>query len=154
MYDMQTILIVSALTALAGTVFANIFGMIWYSQKCFGKAWAEVIGVDMNDPIKMAEGKKSMPALILLNSLAMFILFFAFSFLAIFMGQLNIVGSLTFGAVLWFGFAVPISAVAALWSGKSKQLQIRMFLINIGYYLFAFLATGLFWALIYPQFLF
>jgi hypothetical protein len=150
---MQTVLLVSALTALVGTIIASIFGMIWYSQKCFGRAWAEIMGMDMNDQTKVAEGKKSMPALILLNALAMFVMFFVFSFLGVFMGQLNIVGSLTFAAILWFGFAVPISLVGVLWTGKTKRLQIRMFLINSGYYLVVFLAAGLAWALIYPKFL-
>lgn len=150
---MQTVLIVNALTALAGMIFANIFGMIWYSQKVFGKAWGEIIGVDMNDPVKMAEGKKSMPMLMFLNSIASFVMFFTLPFMAVFIGQLNILGALTFSAVMWLGFAVPISLIAALWSGKSKRLQVKMFLINIGYYLVTFLFAGLAWVLIYPQFL-
>ena len=150
---MQTVLIVNALTALAGMIFANIFGMIWYSQKVFGKAWGEIIGVDMNDPVKMAEGKKSMPMLMFLNSIASFVMFFTLPFMAVFIGQLNILGALTFSAVMWLGFAVPISLIAALWSGKSKCLQVKMFLINIGYYLVTFLFAGLAWVLIYPQLL-
>lgn len=150
---MKIVLMVDALVALAGTVFANVLGMIWYSQKVFGKAWGEVMGMDMNDPAKMAEAKKGMVMTFVLNSIVMFVMFFVFSFTAVFAGRLNLIGSLTYAAILWLGFAMPISAVAALWSGKSKRLQMRMFLINIGYYLLTFLAVGLAWALIYPNFL-
>ncbi len=154
---MNTILIVNALTALGGTVVSLLLGMVWYSQKFFGKTWMEFNGMDMSvmqDPAKMAEAKKGMGATFALAALASFVMFFVFAFMAVFIGQLNFLGVLVFSAVLWLGFAVPMSASTVLWSGKSKKMKGKMFLISSGYYLITFLVTGIIWVLIYPHFFF
>jgi hypothetical protein len=151
---MNVILLVSALTALAATIIATILGSFWYSLKCFGRTWTEFNGMDINDPAKVAEAKKGMAATYALSMLSTFVMFFLFAFLGVFVGQLNLVGALVYGAVMWLGFAVPMIASSIIWSGKSRQLKWKMFFISAGYQLICFLLTSLAWVLIYPHFFF
>ena len=148
---MQLVITVSALTALIATILAHLLGMVWYS-KFFGKKYMEVIGADVSASRALGE-KQNMLITYGLSVITSFVMFFALTFFTVFIGPLNLVGTLTYGFFMWLGFSMPMNVGAVLWSGKQKKLLFPMFLINAGYNLVTFLLTVVVWHFLLPYFL-
>lgn len=142
-----------ALIAFICSVVSSVLGYIWYGP-VFGKLYASIMGMDMNNPEKMAQGKKMMPVMMLINFLGTFILFYAFSFAAAILVNPNFLkGIMIFALFIWAGFLIPMVISNSLWSGKSPKMSLQLFLIGAAYQLISILLAGFVWMTAYPYLL-
>ena len=130
------------LSILVIAIVLQIIGVIWYGPKLFGPAWMRVMGVDPNmskEAIKAQHQKMT----------ANYVLNFVLSIITVLVlgwalgNENSVLVSLKLSFVIWLGFAMPMLASSAIWSGKSKALARDMFLIGAGYQLVAFLVAGI-----------
>lgn len=143
----------TALTALASAVVGMILGLVWYGP-LFGKKWAQVTGMKMPTGLSKAEMMAMQKAMIptyAANFVVTFIQFFALGFFAALIGGLTVSGSLLYAVFIWVGFTMPVEAMNALWSGKSKKDSWMMFGLTAGYQLVILLIGAVIWALMYAN---
>ncbi len=132
---------INYLAVLIAGVGAMIVGFVWYGV-LFKKAWARVIGIDLNMPLEMAKRmQKRMGGAYFLQLLLSFI-----TAGVLFYHIQNWVGSKTSLGVafcVWFGFVMTTLAGGAIWSGKPRALAWKMFFITAGAQLLTFVVFAL-----------
>ncbi|HYD93269.1 MAG TPA: DUF1761 domain-containing protein [Candidatus Paceibacterota bacterium] len=127
---------IAAVIAAAAASF--VIGMLWYGP-LFGKVWMKMMGFT-------AESMKAMKlspvtAMVIgaiTTLLTAYVLAHGIVFGNIATGMFGVGGGLTGAFWYWLGFAVPLSAGAFLWEGKSFKL----WAFNAAYYLVSFLVMG------------
>lgn len=143
----------TAVAALVGAVSSMIIGVIWYGP-LFGKKWGKVIGMPTSENLSKAEMIAMQKGLIptyLTNFAALFVQYFALGFFAILIGGLTLSGAALYAVFVWIGFVVPVLAVTALWSGKSKKDSWMMFGLTTGYQLVSLVIGAILWAFLYTN---
>ena len=111
-----------SLLAMGIAVFVSfMFGYVWFGP-LFGKVWAELMG------IKMDESKCGKPPV---SSLILTLVGTVFTTMVL-AYILTYKPSCNFGAALfiWLGFYVPVQMGVVLWEGKPWKL----FALNVSYY--------------------
>lgn len=110
-------------------IAALIIGMAWYSRKLFGMAYAEAIGMNMNmPPEQMAQEQKKMPVMLIIQLILSVLEAAGISYFLMYTDA-KVCAIATW---IFIGFHLPVIAGQALWSGKSKRLAFRLFLISAG----------------------
>jgi hypothetical protein len=112
-------------------VSAIALGAVWYGP-LFGKLWMKLIGLTKEDMKTM----NLSPAVAMVGGavtalLMAYVLAHAITFGNAYFGTSGVEGALMGGFWYWVGFAVPITAGAFLWEGKS----VKLWILNAGYYL-------------------
>ena len=111
------------------TVFHIGLATLWYSRFLFGKKWASLSHVSLDEkPVWYA-----FPIMFVLT----FISVFFFSILIFFFSPLYIF-ALLLSFFLWLAFIIPLAIYPILWEKKPWTL----FFINGGFYLVSFLCIG------------
>ncbi|MBV9159554.1 MAG: DUF1761 domain-containing protein [Candidatus Kaiserbacteria bacterium] len=119
------------ISPLAAAIAALLFGALWYHPRLFGASWMRY----SNFTPEMVEHARRNTHLF--NALA-----FASAFViavglreALPYGDLAGLPALFLGALLWAGFALPVSLLSMIWDQK----PVALCLMNLGYSLGAFL---------------
>lgn len=124
---------VNFLTILVGAVINMIIGSLWYSQALFGKQWMKLVGKSDSE-LKKADVKK----LYLLTAITALILAYVLDRFIIISGASDLVSGLKIGFWVWLGFVAATTLSDYLFAGR----PIKLYYINVGYYLVSTLLMG------------
>jgi Protein of unknown function (DUF1761) len=151
----MTTLILACLTVGAiVTVLAMGIGMVWHGP-LFGDTWARIVGMKTMKEMTPEEKKacqKGMGPTYALQIVATLTQFSLISFFGVFVGRLNLFGTVIFYCLLWLAFVVPLMAGGSLWAGLSRKQAWQKFMIGAGYQLVCFLIAAVVWAFVFPKF--
>lgn len=128
------------LAVLVCGVAAMIIGSIWHGP-LFGKAQMEVMGADNCTPEQKEAMKKVMWGMYLVQFILALITAWALDM--VILHWAGAASAVKIAIFAWFGFTVTTLAGGALWSGKSKKLSWKMFLIGAGGSLITFIVYAL-----------
>jgi hypothetical protein len=127
------------LWAVLASAFATmIAGFLWYSPVLFANPWMRLMGYDPNDKARIAEMQKSAGPSYGMS-------FIASILSAIVLAKIIVIAHVTtplygmkIGLAVWLGFVTTLQLTNALFS----QQKARLYMINTGYQLVSYLATG------------
>lgn len=132
---------------LVAAIIANILGFLWYGP-VFGKYWMGLMGMD-NSPEGMAAAKAKAKAnggmtksyiQMFIGTLVMsYVLSAVVFFTYLFFLEWGALAGPAVGFFAWLGFVAPVTLNTVLFEGKSW----RLWVLNNGYYLVAFMVMGL-----------
>lgn len=122
-------------------------GALWHSKMLFGNAYMRAAGMDMNmSPEKMAAIQKEMWKYYLtqfvLLSITLFMLSHSIVMGTAYFGYSGVTAGLSTAFWNWFGYVMPVTAGAALWSSRPRKEAWNLFFISAGYQLVCFLIFG------------
>lgn len=123
---------------LVSGVVASAIGMLWYSPAVFGNIWLKESGITPNEA-----DKKNMWWLMLANLVASLITIFVLARLAELTSSTTVASVLALAVVVWIGFIAMIAITAVIWEKK----PLKVYFINVGYWLVALLISGVILAL-------
>ena len=107
---------VNFLAAAAAAIAYFVLGAIWHAPPVFGKAWQKATGVEM-------EGASSpSPAMFAINLVAYFLFAVVIAAIAKASGTDTLGEGLVLGVFIAVGFAIPMTAVIALYERKPDPL--------------------------------
>jgi len=134
----------NGLAVLVAAIANMVIGFLWYGP-LFGKQWTKLMNFDSK---KMKEMKnQSMTKPMILGFISALVMAYALSYILdrsrlIFnlleLGALDILHGLFIGFLVWLGFIVTVLLGTVLWEGK----PIRLYLLNISYWLVTLLVMG------------
>lgn len=130
---------INELAVLVAAIVSMIVGALWYGP-LLGKQW---IALSQFTPQQMDEAKKKgmakSYALMFVGSLVMaYVLAHALAYASAYMKLSGISAGLMAGFWNWLGFIAPVTLSSVLWEGK----PVKLWLLNIGYYLVTLCAMG------------
>lgn len=120
---------------VASGILAVLVGYVWYHPKVFGSAWMRMSNIT---PEMVEKGKRRMPLMAFVGLLASMLTAYVMSYIALAWGFYEWTGALQLGFWCWVGFVVPPMLGSVLW----EQKPLRLYLINVLYWLVAFLAMA------------
>ena len=120
---------------LAASIASFILGMLWYGL-FFRKPWIQLMGFDKK---KLKEAKNnSMAKMHIITFLSGVVLNFVLAHIIGFAQVGTIIEALGVGFLVWIGFVATLMLGTVLWEGK----PIKLYVINVLYYLFSFLIAS------------
>lgn len=119
---------------IAGFVTVAL-GWFWYHPKMFGTSWADMSGMS---PELLEMGKRNMPMTIFYALLAAWLVAYVMSYFAIAWQVFDWISAIELAFWLWLGFVAPAMLGSVLW----EQRPFKLYLINTGFWFFAFCATS------------
>jgi len=122
----------SYLSILIASFAGFVIGIIWYSQKIFGKLWME-----QSHPSKIQN--KSIIKSMIVGFFAVLVMVSVISKLLTLTSTTTITGALQLSFILWLGLIAVPFLNSILWEGRSIQL----YLINTLHYLVVIIAIAL-----------
>lgn len=134
--DFMAEIVLNHLAVVVAAVIHMALGMLWYSPALFGKAWIKLVG--MTDKEMKEAKKKGMGKTMVVAFVASLVLMYV---LAAFV---DLVSSTTFalgaqtGAWAWLGFIATVMLNSVLWEKK----PVKLYLINVSYYLVSLVVMG------------
>jgi len=127
------------LWAILGAAIATmIVGFVWYSPALFARPWMVAMGYDPDDKTKSEEMRKGAAKM---YSIAFILCLLGAFVLAKIIAGLTINTALygmKVGFAVWLGFLMPVQLTDKMFS----QRPFKLFLINTGYQLVAYLVMG------------
>lgn len=133
---------INYLAVLVCGIASLAVGFVWYGP-LFGKMWMnDVMGCDKMSPEQIAAAKKSMWMMYLIQFILSLI---TAGILAYHIANWADASASAVGIAIcsWFGFVMTTNAGGALWSGKPKNVAMKMFFISAGAQLVTFVIFGL-----------
>ncbi|MBY0110711.1 DUF1761 domain-containing protein [Patescibacteria group bacterium] len=131
-------IIINYWAVLGAAVAAIILGALWYGP-LFGKQWMGMIGLTPEGMKAMKLSPAMAMGLGLITTLLMaYVLAHGIVFGNAYLGTTGVAGGMMGAFWYWLGFAVPLTAGAYLWEGKS----ITLWVLNASYYLVSLLLMG------------
>lgn len=118
---------------LVAAVAHMILGALWYSPLLFGKIWMAESGLTQAN---MKSDK--MPQRYIMAFVGTLVTAFVFAHFIEYTGASTVGEGMQTAFWIWLGFFVTAALAGVLWEGKT----LKLYLINIGYYLAALLAMG------------
>jgi hypothetical protein len=131
---------INYVAVVVAAIASMAIGFVWYGP-LFGKSWIALSGVT---PDKMEEmKKKGMTKTYIIGLVMSFLTAFVLASNAVvwekYMGFSGVTAAFNLAVWPWLGFVLPLLAGSVLWEGKPWKL----YFLNIGYYLVAFLVISL-----------
>ena len=122
---------------VAAGLSSVIIGWVWYHPRVFGSAWMRLANVT---PEMAERGKKMMPLYALVSLVASMLIAYVMNYVGIAFQIYDWVGAI-FDLALWswLGFIVPTMLGMVLW----EQRPLKLYLINVFYWLVAFIVMAL-----------
>lgn len=120
---------------LVGAAVYFLIGAFWYSPVLFGKMWARLQQVDMNDK----EHRKGMGKMMAISFFSQLIMAMGMAFLVQVTGAGTFAGGLVLGLVAGLAFTGTAITITFLFEKKPPAL----YFIDIGHHLAGFLALGI-----------
>lgn len=121
----MTLVPVNYVVVLVTAIVGFAIGAAWFSPLLFGKQWAALMGMRMDDPSMKAKGQKSMAVNFVGQLLTAFVL-------AQFVNQLRLSAlseAVMMAFWVWLGFVATVQISSLLWENKPAKL----FGINTAY---------------------
>jgi hypothetical protein len=137
---------VTFLPILAAGIANVIIGMIWYNPHVFGGIWMRLSGIT---PEQAERGKRRLPLHALIGLLASMVIAYVMNYFGIAWGVFDWSGALQLAFWCWAGFSAPILVSTVIW----EQKPLRLYLINVVYWLIAFAAMAsvlLYFPMLFP----
>jgi hypothetical protein len=131
---------VNYLAIVVSGIVAMIIGSIWHGP-LFGKAQMEVMGADDCTPEQKEAMRKNMWWMYFVQFVLSLITAWALDM--VILHWAGTASAVKIAIFAWFGFIITSLASGALWSGKSKSLSWKMFLIGAGGSFVTFIAYAL-----------
>ena len=128
---------INILAVIVSAIVYFVLGMIWYSQKVFGKQWIslmELSEAQMNEMKRKGMAKQMITAII-----SGFVTALILAYVIGMSGATVISEGLLVGFLVWLGFIATLSLGSILWEGKN----FKFYAINVGYQLVSFLIMSL-----------
>jgi hypothetical protein len=125
-----------AWSILAAAIVSILLAFAWYHPKVFGTAWMRMMAIT---PEQAEKGKKKMPLMTFFAFLASLVVAYVMSYFAYAWGVFDWIGAIELGFWCWAGFAAPPLLGSVLW----EQKPFKLYLINAGFWLVAFIAMAL-----------
>ena len=121
---------INDLMVLMAAVAGFALGAVWYSPPFFGPAWMRANGYT---PEKMSEMRKARPPLLsmAITFVSTFIMAVVLAYLMRWIGIVGVKPGVTFGLLIWAGFAGTVALIANVFSDRPFQA----FIIESGYQL-------------------
>lgn len=111
-------------------------GAFWYSKSGFGSQWMKLVGLTKEDADKAkAEGMTKNYVFAFVGALFMAC---ALGVLVNVLGAMTVFAGAQLGFLVWLGFVATTSISDVLWARK----PIKLYMINVGYYLVALVLMG------------
>ena len=110
---------INYLAILVSGIVAMIIGSIWYGP-LFGKKYMHEMGMDAWSSEKKAEMKKSMMMSYVWQFIASLVTFYVLARFMNATNQTDVMGGITVGFWVWFGFVLPLKFSDTLWGGKKS----------------------------------
>jgi len=129
---------VNVWAVLVAAIATMVLGFLWYSPMLFARPWTIAMGYDPDDKAKLAEMQQ--------KAGAMYGIAFVGSLVSAFV-LAKVIDGLTIntalygmkvGFAVWLGFVATVQVTDKLFGNRPMKL----FLINTGYQLLCYLATG------------
>lgn len=117
---------------IAAGMVPVLLGMVWYHPQVFGAHWMQMSGIspEMSERVRLNRWKYGLMALI--GGMLTAYIMDTFSILA---GVSSTWEAIRMGFWSWAGFVMPILLGSIMWEGRDR----RLYFINAGYWLVAFL---------------
>lgn len=125
---------VNIVSVLIAAVAAMVVGFIWYSPSVFGAQWTKLTGMKMED-----ENNKDMPKTYIIMFGLSVVTAYVMAYTLSFMQPTTTFLAAQTGFWMWLGFAMPTTATKMLFS---KNKKMKLFLIDTGYTLLAFITIA------------
>lgn len=122
---------INYLAILGAGMSSMIIGALWYSPYLFGNIWRKLSGMT-DEKIEQAKSQ-STGKLYAINFIATLIMSFVLAHFAKIWEAESIYDSWRLAFLLWLGFIVTTALGSVLWEKK----PVRLYLINVAYYLIA-----------------
>lgn len=123
---------INYLAVLAAAVLSMGIGAFWYSPAGFGKQWQKLIG------IKEKDLKEGATAGYTVASLGFLLIAYVLAHFVAYAGSDTFAKGLETGFWLWLGFVATTMAINYAYGLRPQ----RLWVIDTGYYLVAFLVSG------------
>ncbi len=116
-------------------IAATLIGYAWYHPRLFGALWMRLHGTT---PAMAEHGAKRARLYTVLGFVSCVVVAYIMRALMIGLGIMDIVSAVRLGSYMWLGFAVPILLGSVLWEHR----PLKLYLINIGYWLCALIVMA------------
>ncbi|NOZ07503.1 MAG: DUF1761 domain-containing protein [FCB group bacterium] len=127
--------IINGWAILVSALVYFIIGAVWFSEKAFGRTWAEGAGIESSKKGLMKKfGLNFLGALVVAFVMSHFI-----SYTSYFMGVGGIVGGIQTAFWAWLGF----SGATYLMNFVFEDKPFKFYLVNTGYHLAGLIASGI-----------
>ncbi len=123
------------LAVLVATLSYFIIGAIWYSKVLFGKKWAALVGIDMNDPNK----KSGLGQMMLTTFILTLIICIALALLINRMDLTVPISGLRLGLLTGLCFATTSVSISFIYESRPAAL----YFIDCGYHVVGQIAAAL-----------
>ncbi|MFC1546217.1 DUF1761 domain-containing protein [bacterium] len=111
-------------------------GMLWYSQKMFGKSWIELQGFSKEEMAKA--NTSSMKKTLLIAFAKTLIMTLVLLFFIILTDTDSFISGIVLGLLLCIGFVMPAFLDSVLW----ERRPLKLFFINSSYYAVVIALSG------------
>jgi hypothetical protein len=122
---------------IVSVLFMNIVGMVWYGETALGKEWRRLVGIsdaDMEAAKKTGGPWKAMGV----GMLASVVMVYVLAHIVYTYQATDILSGLMGGFWVWLGFFATTMLNGVLY----ERRPLRLYAINVGYYLVTLLAAG------------
>lgn len=126
---------VNWLAVVGAALLGFLLGGLWYSPVLCGKAWVRAHGFSEEQIRAMRKGVARKYAL---AGVCLFLMAYALARIMVHWQPAGLLGGLTLGLLIWFGFAMATGLMTALFSAY----KLRAFVIDTGYQLVCLLVMG------------
>ena len=103
-------------------------GLVWFSPKLFGNAWAELTGEDLKPASRW----------LIAGVVGHQIIALALAVIVRLAGATTVAGGIAVAILVWIGFVVTLEVGELIW----EKIPVRLFLIRIGNHLVALGIAG------------
>ena len=126
---------VNYIAVLVAAIVNMVLGFLWYGP-LFGKQWIQLMAFDKK---KMEEAKKKgMTKTYIVAFISTLLMSYILAHFVKYTQAATIAEGITAGVWLWLGFIATVQLSMVLWEGK----PVKLYLINIAYYLVALSVMG------------
>jgi hypothetical protein len=129
---------VNYISILLASVIGMVIGSLWYSKLLFGKKWMKLEKIGPKTMEKMKQ--RPIGKILLVAFLSLVVTNFVLALVLDYLPEHSWNNGLLVAGWLWLGFIATTQLSPVLWKGQSFKL----YLLNVGQYLIAFLAMGAF----------
>jgi hypothetical protein len=119
---------INLLAVFVAGVAHMLTGLVWFSPKLFGNAWAELTGKDLTP-----DSRWLVAGLVGHQVIAL-----ALAVIVRLAGATTVLGGIAVAVLVWLGFVVTLEVGELIW----EKIPVRLFLIRIGNHLVALGIAG------------
>ncbi|MHA2219028.1 MAG: DUF1761 domain-containing protein [Candidatus Hodarchaeales archaeon] len=127
---------INYLAVFVSAIVYMVIGMLWYSKAVFGDVWIGLIGFT-EEEIEKAK-KKGMGATMAVAFSAALVMSYVLAHFIDYTQAKSILEGVQTGFIIWLGFVATILISTVLWENR----PVKLFLINVSYYLVALPVMG------------